>query len=133
VCSIIAAQLSLKKNCYICELEKAGSGIFRSRYWTIDNPDNFKIKGLLFVRLRRHAEELDKLKTTELESLGITLKKAVVKSREASKASKITMMRLGLKDPHFHFWVVPKTPQTEKTLETIRNSFKKMRLKYAVS
>lgn len=125
--------MSLNKDCYICGLEKAGSGIFRSRYWTIDNPDNFKIKGLLFVRLRRHAEELDKLKTTELKTLGLTLKRAVAKSREISKASKITMMRLGLKDPHFHFWVMPKTSQTEKTLETIRSSFKKMRQKYAVS
>ncbi len=106
-----------RTNCFVCEISSSKKNtIYVGKYWLIDTPFDIKLKGLFFIKTKRHVESIEKLTTHEAIELGKILVIASKKSQKLTKAKRIITWSLGLKDPHVHFWVVPVTEGNEKLI-----------------
>lgn len=112
-------------SCLICELNSAGKfSVFTSNAWIVDLPFDIPLKGLYFIKTKRHIEHLSELNKDESKELGVLIQKYAKISKKETKAKRIITMSLGFSDPHLHFWIVPVTKDTEKELLKIKDLMK---------
>lgn len=107
-------------SCLLCELNLSQDNkIHETEFWRVDLPLDIKMPGLLFIRLKRHCEQLADLTVKESQDLGQLIKFASKKSQEIAKPRRVLAMSLGLKDPHLHFWIIPVREEDEENIKNI--------------
>jgi diadenosine tetraphosphate (Ap4A) HIT family hydrolase len=81
-------------------------------FWRVDESFDIKLKGLYFIKPKRHIEGPEELDKDERKELGELIREFSLKSKKETKAKKIIVFSLGFKVPHLHFWVIPVTQDT---------------------
>jgi len=117
-------------NCTICRFNNDNRfTLISSSYWIIGSAHDISVKGLYFLRVKRHLEHLGDLTNSEAIEMGGMLKKVSKMSKNESRAKRVITMSLGFSEPHIHFWIVPVTKNTEKDLlkigKAVRNFVEK--------
>ena len=113
-------------NCLICKLNSSKDfPVFESDSWLVDLPADIILRGLYFLKTKRHVEHLAQLSTTEANEMGHLIQKYSKISQKEAKAKRIIAMSLGFSEPHVHFWIIPVTGKTEKDLLEIKKVVKK--------
>ncbi|MFH1971328.1 MAG: hypothetical protein ABIJ05_03010 [Patescibacteria group bacterium] len=120
-----------KKNCLVCKLNKSRKfRVLETNYWLVDKSFDIDLSGLFFLKTKRHVQNIEDLTTFESKELGPTLLRITKVSKEKSKAKRVIVMCLGLKDPHVHFWIVPVTNDNLNEIKGIFKAVKKLADKY---
>jgi len=115
----------------ICEFNNNASYVvLDSKYWRLSLSEDINVKGLFFLKTKRHVEHLSELKGYEAMELGGLLKKASIMCKEEGKAKRVIVMSLGFSEPHVHFWIIPVTDKTESDLLQIKNAVRRFADKY---
>ncbi len=78
----------------------------------MDESFDIKLKGLYFIKSKRHIEGPEELNKDECKELGSLIQEFSLKSKKETKAKKIIVFSLGFKVPHLHFWIIPVTQGT---------------------
>lgn len=107
-------------SCLPCRLNLSQDNkIHETDFWRVDLHLDIKMPGLLFIRLKRHCEQLADLTVEESTDLGRLIKFASEKSQEITPSRRVLAMSLGLKDPHLHFWIIPVREEDEENVKNI--------------
>jgi diadenosine tetraphosphate (Ap4A) HIT family hydrolase len=119
------------KDCLVCKLNKNKNfRVLEASYWLVDRAFDIGLNGLLFLKTKRHIQNIEDLSICESKELGLVISKATKICKERSKAKRVIVMCLGLKDPHVHFWIVPVTDENLKEIKGIYKAVKILADKY---
>ncbi len=105
-----------RTNCLICNFNKKRNVRVKSDHWVVGIAIDLNIKGLYFIKSKRHVEHLGELTEKEAKEVGGIIKLFSKISQEKAGAQRIIAMSLGFSEPHVHFWIIPVNNQTEKDL-----------------
>ena len=110
-------------DCLGCRLNKTKEcTIFSGEFWMLDVAYNIGCDGLLFLRSKRHVENISNLDKKESEEMGILLREGVEISKQISGSDKIVVFQLGFDVDHLHFWIFPVKKENKKLFGELRES-----------